>query len=359
MPAYQATTISILELPDFSKIRDGVPWCIDTMSLAHHLGIRNRTLMGMIVRRGKLYKSFAIPKKTGGFRSIHAPEPKLKFVQNRVLKRFLTHLEYPDHIAAYVPDRTTRYSAERHSKKQVLLVIDLKDFFPSTRRAWVRKMFREEFGLPFEVASALADITTVPIDGPKGKRYVVPQGAPTSGAVCNWVANHRIDRAILEECAKWGMDYTRYADDLAFSSNQTVERSQVNRFIRIITKIIKAAGYAINRKKLRVTRPGRQQRLLGMTVNEKPNVIRAQYRALRARIHHVMYKGLDAVAKEMGVASGALLKSQIEGKISYYHMVNPEKAQRLRDQLDQALEHQNALLHAVPNDPVVAKAQPQ
>jgi RNA-directed DNA polymerase len=352
MPAYNQTTISIIDIPDFSKVPEGVPWVIDTMSLAHSLGIRNRTLMGMIVTRSKLYRRFVIPKKSGGKRTIHAPERKLKFVQARLLDRFFSNITYPDHISAYVPERTTRHSAEKHSGKKILIVIDLKDFFPSTRRAWIRKALQDQFHLPFEVVSAIADVSTVRVDTPVGVRYVVPQGAPTSGAICNWVANHRIDGAILAECQKWSMTYTRYADDLAFSCDKEMPRNETNNFIRAICKIIRKGGYTVNRKKLRVARPGRHQRLLGMTVNEKPNIIRLHYRKLRARIHNCKYKGFDAVAQEMSMASGDLLKSQIEGKISYYHMINPEKAAKLKQQLIDAETYQHgAILHGVHSDP--------
>lgn len=336
MPAYNQSSLKIIDIPDFSKLPEGMPWVIDTMSLAHHLGIRNRTLMSMVVNRHKLYNKFVIPKKKGGSRVIHAPSAKLKFVQARILERFLSGLTYPEHIAAYVPERTTRYSAEKHVNKKLLIVIDLKDFFPSTRRAWIRKAIQQEFSLPFEVASAIADVSTIPVETPTGTRYIVPQGAPTSGAICNWVAHNRIDKPLLELCKSAGMEYTRYADDLAFSSDQLLSKDETNRFIRQVSKIIKKGGYEVNRKKLRVTRPGRQQRLLGMTINVKPNIIRLHYRRLRARIHNCKMKGFDNVAIEMGLVSGEALKSQIVGKISYYHMINAEKAAKLMAQYKDA-----------------------
>ena len=200
-----------------------------------------------------------------------------------------------------------------------------------------------ELGYPFEVAGLMADLSTLPVDFVYGRRYIVPQGAPTSGAVCNWVAHNRIDKPLLELCQQWDMAYTRYADDLAFSSAKNLSRGEVNRFIKDAIKIVRAGGYQINHKKLRVARKSRQQRLLGMTVNEKPNVMRVHYRRLRARIHHCKYKGFDRVAAEMNMESGEALKSQIEGLISYYHMINPEKAAKLKQQLEEAKD--GPLLH--------------
>jgi hypothetical protein len=337
MPAFNQTTVEIIDIPRFTQIPEGMPWCFDAMSFAHSLGIRNRTLMHIVTRREKMYKLHSIPKKSGGRRVIHAPERMLKFVQGRLLTRYFTDLDYPAHIAAYVPGRTTRDSAAQHAGKPLLIVMDLKDFFPSTRRSWVRRAIQDEFGYPHQVASLMSDIMTVPMVFPYGRRYVVPQGAPTSGAICNWVAHHRIDKPILELCERWGMTYTRYADDLAFSSPKRLARKETNKFIKAVRKIIKDNDYSVNNKKLRVARSGRQQRLLGMTINEKPNIMRAHYRKMRARLHHCKHKGFDKVAGEMGVVSGAKLRSEIEGKIAYYHMINPVKAGKLKAQLHEVV----------------------
>jgi hypothetical protein len=352
MPAYNQSTITIYQLPDFEKLTESTPWVFDGMTLAHHLGIRHRTLFTAIKRREKEYTRFFIQKKSGSARPIHAPSARLKFIQKRILLRFFTHIVYPEHIAAYVPERTPRDSAEKHSGKAVLLIIDLKDFFTNTRRAWVRHMLQDEFHLPFPVANLLADLVTVPVDTVKGRRHVVPQGAPTSGAICNWVAYHRFDREILKLCEKYGYTYTRYADDLAFSRTADVSKRSVNAFTHDVYKIIQKSGYAINRKKTRVGRPGRQQRLLGMTVNEKPNVMRRDFRAIRARLNHCKYKGYDQVATEMGLASGYALKAKILGTISHFHMINPEKARQLKNKLQEVDAHHAAILHAVQRDPV-------
>lgn len=342
MPAFNKTSIEIIDIPDIERIKEGAPLALDPMSLSHRLGIRNRTLMHMVINRQKMYDLHFIKKKSGGIRMIHAPQKMLKYVQKRVLDRVLNTVEYPDHITAYVKERTTRHGAAQHAGKPLLIVIDIKDFFTSTRRSWVRRALQDEFGYSHRVASVLSDVMTVPFEFKFGKRYIVPQGAPTSGAMCNWVAHHRFDKKILELCEEHGYTYTRYADDLAFSHKKKLPRRKVNAFIREINKILQDAGYRSNRKKTRVQRRGRQQRLLGMTINEKPNVMRQQYRKLRARIHHIHHKGFNAVAGEMGLDSGEQLRSQIEGMISYYKMINPQKATKLQLQLDDAVDHLKA-----------------
>lgn len=336
MPAYNNTEVNIFELPDFEKIPKGMPWVFDLTSFAYSLGIQGRTCTYLVVTRKNQYKKSFIPKKTGGVRMINAPSEKLKFVQKRLLDNYLNKFEYPEHISAYVQGRQTRTSAEKHSGKPLLIIMDLKDFFTTTKRSWIRHVLQKECNYPFLVAGYMADLMTVPIETESGVKHVVPQGAPTSGAIANLVANERIDKKLLKLCEDWGFEYTRYADDLAFSCEKRLSKKDTNKFIKQATKIIKQGGYLVNYKKLRVVRSGRQQRLLGMTINEKPNVIRKHYHNLRARIHHCKYKGFDTVAEEMGLENGETLKSQIEGKLSYYHMINPTKALKLKKQLEDA-----------------------
>jgi len=334
MPGYHKNVLEIMDVnPTFNL---ELPYAFDNTSLAYRLGIQTRTLMYLIIKKAEHYKIHTIPKKSGGMRVIHAPSDRIKYVQSKVLELILNKLEYPPCIGAYVQGRTTRSVAEVHSGKPLLIVIDLKDFFPSTRRAWIRQFFNKKLGYPHNVSSLLADLTTVPIETPVGVRHVVPQGAPTSGAVCNWVAHYKLDVPILVVCAKYGMAYTRYADDLAFSHTERLDRPTTDAFLKEIEALIKTSGYRINYKKLRVVRAGRQQRLLGMTINEKPNIMRMQARNLRARIYHCKAKGFDQVATEMGISSGNTLRMQIEGLISYYHMINPVRAGKLKTQLVEA-----------------------
>lgn len=336
MPAFNATEVEIFDVTELGKIPEILPKAIDATSLAYHLKINTRTLMYLIIRKMDHYKVHTIPKKSGGMRVIHAPSDRMKYVQGRILAEILNKLKYPAHVGAYVQNKTTRETAEVHAGNPLLIVIDIKDFFPSTRRAWVRQFFHEELGYPHIVASLLADMCSVPVTTPVGIRHGVPQGAPTSGAVCNWVAHARLDKPILQICERYGMAYTRYADDLAFSHKEKLDHPTTDKFIAEVVEAIKASGYRINRKKLRITRSGRQQRLLGMTINQKPNIIRNQARNLRARIHHCKTKGFNTVAQEMGIENGQTLLHQIEGMISYYHMINPDKAAQFKQQLETA-----------------------
>jgi len=336
MPAFNTTSVEIIDLPDFSKLPEGLPHVLDSMSLAHALGIRNRTLMHAVINRKDMYTQYTIPKKSGGTRSIHAPNSRLKYIQGKVLSVFLDQLDYPAHVGAYVKNRTTRDTAAVHAGKPLLIVIDLKDFFPSTRRSWLRRYMQQSWHMPYKVASLLSDLMTVPVDFPYGRRYVVPQGAPTSGAICNLVADARLDVLVMPICEKYGMAYTRYADDLAFSHAERLVPAQTDVFIKEISQAIRKAGYTVNRKKLRVARSGRQQRLLGMTINERPNIMRLQSRRLRACLHQCRTKGFEAVAKAQSVESGAKLESHVEGLIAYYHMINPNKAAQFKEDLDKA-----------------------
>lgn len=330
MSAFKKTTIEIIDVPFLPKLPSGAPPLLDNTSLAYRLGIQTYTLTHYVKTRNAQYKTFTIPKKSGGKRTIHAPKERLKWIQERILEKVINPVAVGNHIGAYVKERSTAFSAIQHTNKNVLIILDLENFFGSTRRSWVRKMFTDEFGYSHRVASYLADLVTVPFVDVSGEtRHIVPQGSPTSGAICNWVGINRFDRALLHLCKSLGYIYTRYADDLAFSSAAPQSPDQIRAFIRAVYKIISKAGYRINQKKLRVLRKGKQQRLLGMVVNEKTNIIKKDYKNLRARIHDCAVNGIESVATKMKLTP-AQLHNQISGMLSYYHSVNPTKAALLK-----------------------------
>jgi hypothetical protein len=339
--------VEVYDIAHLQGIPSNVNKVFDLTSVAHMLGVRGSTVSYALHGRRDLYTTFYIEKKSGGKRAIHAPAPIMRFLQGRILNTLLDKVPYPEHVAAYVKRRSTAYSAEKHVGKGTLIVVDLKDFFPSTRQAAIRHALQDYFHFNHYVANLIAALCTVPMQFGYGERNCVPQGGPTSGAICNLVAMHRLDGPVLAVCEEFGLTYTRYADDLAFSTEKVFSEARVRQFLKQLNKAVKSSGYRINYKKTRVARQCNQMRLLGTVVNEKVNVMRLQYKRLRARLHHCYYKGFDQVAKEMGVESGAKLESQIEGMIAYYTMINPQKANKLRIQLEKARKSNAEILHSL------------
>lgn len=309
---------------------------LDARGLAIALDVRISSLWNAVLHTASFYRVAQIPKKSGAIRTLHIPDDKMAWVQRRMLRAFFDRIEWPEHVSAYVLGRAPTDAAALHAGRPVLVILDLKDFFPTTKRQWVRDAFVEMMGFGQEAAEMAANVCTCPwqLTAPKA-RFRVPQGAPTSGAAANLVACHRLDPRILEICGKYGMLYTRYADDLAFSRETDLSREETSGFIREIIEAIKASGFRVNYDKIRVQRKNRQQRLLGLTINEFPNVPKNTYRRLWAIVHRCSTKGIDVVAASWGV-SPELADQQIRGHLIYCGDINPQKLEPLRAKYEMA-----------------------
>lgn len=281
-----------------------------------------------------LYDYRTIPKKSGGKRSLHIPDARLAKLQRKILRTFLNVVDYPPWVSAYVPGRSPIDAAHIHAGHAVLIVLDLKDFFPSTKRAWVRDAFKAEFGLADLSTELLATLVTAPWNPGENRRFVVPQGAPTSGATANIVAMHRLDPHVLRVCEKYGMYYTRYADDLAFTREQPLTRDVTSRFICEIIRAIRRSGYRVNYEKIRVQAQNQQQRLLGMSINAHPNLPKRDYRRLRALVHQCSTRGYAQIALQQGFESVEALQAHLDGMLAYAKPLAPARIARLRTQLD-------------------------
>ena len=210
--------------------------------------------------------------------------------------------------------------------------MDLRDFFPTVTFVRVRGYFIA-MGYGYVVAATLAALLTeaprqvVEVNGerfhvPVGERHCV-QGAPTSPGICNAIV-HRMDRRLAGLASHLGFDYSRYADDLAFSGN---DRRRVGRILKATKRIVESEGFALRTEKTRVARQGSRQRVTGVTVNETLGLSRVERRRLRAMLHE--HRRALGVGGELG-ADEAARGRLVEGKLAYLSMLNPGQAERLR-----------------------------
>lgn len=333
MSSFTETRVELIEFFDKLKF-SGLPLAIDDMSLAYHIGIHNRTLWWLIHTKQKRYHIFEIPKrgKQGDrLRSIQNPDRRLKSVQRVILMKFLVPIPVGSHIGAYVPGRSCMSTAKQHVQKGVIISMDIKDFFPSVKRAMIRQYFNY-IGYPHRVSSLLAELMTY--------KNFVPQGAPTSGAIANLIADHRFDRVILKELKK--MDprwtYTRYSDDIDISHPERQSPEQIHAVINLVKECIQKGGFRSNSEKTKVERQGNRQKVLGIVVNEKPNIPRYEFMRIRCMIHNCMMHGFESQLTRAGKETVPQLISYIRGKISYFKQIDEAKASSLRTKLEGAVQ---------------------
>lgn len=324
-----AQKLAVLDLPVWNTAPE----------VATAMGISAPQLAFLTFHRGAAktdhYHRFQIPKRRGGMRNVSAPKGKLRTAQSFVLEQVLAKVPVHEAVAAFAPGTSTVQNAARHMGAQVVVRLDLKDFFPSISFARVRRGF-SSLGYSGAASTVLALLCTeaprvqVTLDGETrhvavGER-VLPQGACTSPALSNLLCR-RLDARLSGLAQKFGWTYSRYADDLIFSSISS--ETDVKTLVSCARAIIRDEKLVINDEKTRVMRPNARQCVTGLVINSQdadaPRPARADLRRFRAFLHAYESQGREAMTQKLG--RDALAHAR--GMLSYLHMSQPEKAKRL------------------------------
>lgn len=274
--------------------------------------------------------------KRRGMRLMEAPKARLRALQRRILREILDPV--PAHAAAhgFRRGRSCQTYARPHIGRLVVLRMDLRDFFPRIPAARVHALF-ETLGYPEAVARLLTGLCTnrVPMSVARhdnlgwaaSKWYGVPhlpQGAPTSPALANLSAL-RLDLRLAALAATLGAEYTRYADDLAFSGGESLRR-RVGRVALNIAAIALEEGFEVNhRKTLAMHRSGRQK-LAGIVVNERPNIMRADFDRLKATLTNCVRHGPSS--QNRGSKLG--YRAHLTGRVAHVENLNKNRGSKLR-----------------------------
>ncbi|HYE18850.1 MAG TPA: reverse transcriptase family protein [Tepidisphaeraceae bacterium] len=319
-----------------------LPVLHDAAQLAAAIRIPLATLRWLTYhRRGATlvhYHRYDVAKKTGKARSISAPKPALKGAQAWVLEHVLSRVPAEPQVHGFVPGRSIVSNAAPHVGRAVVINLDLKDFFPSITFRRVKGVF-EALGYSEQVATVLALLCTEPPRVPaevRGKRYhvalgerVLPQGASTSPAITNLLCR-KLDKRLTGLAARLGFTYTRYADDLTFSSDDT---SRINWLFRGVRMILKAEGLTEHADKTHVMRRSGRQEVTGVTVNARTTLGRDEARELRATLHNAAKHGLESQNREKRPNFAAYLR----GRVAFASMVDPVRAPQWQSKLRAAL----------------------
>lgn len=354
MPTYKQNFLERIEVREPLIKYPDVPLIVDDWTLAFRLGFTGKTFWYIVEQRHLLYEEFMLKKKSGGLRRTFDPSSLLRVFQTQMRARILLPLvsHLGPHVAAYQVGKSTVDAAAAHireckvcddttkpgtsptkhdcPRRGVKFKMDLKDFFLSTRRSWIRKYFHEVVGYNHYASSLLGQLlTTTYTDEKKRKRNGVPPGALTAGDICNLVCDWKIDQPLLRVLPK-SWRYTRYADDLYFSCDTPLPPKEVNAVIQLVSDVIKESGYRVNWKKLQVQHWRRPQRVLGININRKLNIPANEFR----RMHMILYKakkhGFEAQLPFAKKESVPKLHAWIVGKLNYFTRFAPEKTAKLQ-----------------------------
>ena len=286
-------------------------------SLEQDLSISAKTLYAVSNNISKHYHKAKLSKKSGGYRNLAVPDEVLKSIQKQIDEVLLIHMPVSRYAKAYRFGSSTLHNAKHHVGKQVVLKLDILHFFDSVRYSTVKdKVFPEEiYAEPLRILLTMLCY----------HKDALPQGAPSSPAITNIIL-YEFDELVGQWCRERGIAYTRYCDDMTFSGD--FDPAEVIRFVRLE---LKKMGFLLNEQKTRIQRPGQQQSVTGIVVNEKLSIPANYRRKLRQELYYCRNFGIQEHLQKTGLEIPEdAYRMQLLGKINYVLQVHPDD----RDVLD-------------------------
>jgi RNA-directed DNA polymerase len=282
--------------------------------LADFLNIPRKQLSYHLYIKGinNSYTSFEIKKKNGGIRKIHAPSEELKGIQRKLVRGLSTFMidkwKKKNISHGFQKNKGIITNANIHRNKWLVWNIDIENFFESIHFGRVRGFFEKNnnFSLSTEIATVIAQISCY-----DGK---LPQGAPSSPIISNLICEI-LDNRISKIAKKYKLDYTRYADDLTFSTNDKNIRNMQIGFYKEISNELTKAGFKINEKKNRLQLRDSRQVVTGLVVNKKINVNRIFYKQTRAMANQLYKQGSFEINGEPATLN------QLEGRFAFINQL--------------------------------------
>jgi hypothetical protein len=315
--------------------------------VARLLEVKPGMLSYLLYKKPKvfLYAKFDIPKRHGGTREIWAPDGDLKLVQHRLANLLQNCVEEinaaRDHIEGgkrygvahgFKRKHTIMTNAREHVTRRYVFNVDLQDFFGTINFGRVRGFFLKDknFALHESVATVITQIAC--------HDNKLPQGSPCSPVISNLIG-HIMDMTLVRLASATGCSYSRYADDLTFSSNRSEFPSRVARQDgddkglwhagQDLKRLISRAGFKLNDKKTRMQYRDSRQDVTGLVVNRKVNVPATYRYTVRAMVDHALetgtferiFKKVDAAGVETTFRQTGTNR-QLIGMLSYIDQVD-------------------------------------
>ena len=291
-------------------------------------------------RAVKGYKRFRIPKKSGGFREIAAPQKSLLMIQECLNVIFQALYEPSPVATGFLPGMSVVDNASRHVGMNYVFNTDIKDFFPSIGKGRIYKLLLlKRYGFNPDIAMRIAGLCCMkvvkkdPKTGEKHVDYVLPQGSPASPILTNMICQN-LDRRLNGLAKRFNVNCSRYADDITFSSSHNVY-SRGGEFRGELKRIIEGQGFTMNEPKTRLQRKSERQEVTGVIVSDRVNVNRQYVRDLQSILYIWERYGYDTAFARFSshyrqtrpnnhFGGKDFMEHVIHGKLMYMKMVKGE-----------------------------------
>ena len=295
------------------------PELADEATLLAHINVSAAELKKIWWFRHRMYSQFNIAKRSGKIRTITAPDQRLKIIQ-RKLAPLLDQLYRPRQpVHGFVPDRSVKTNAEAHGRRRFVVNLDLRDFFPTITEKRVTGLLRA-LGVDKSVSEIVARLCC--------HMGQLPQGAPTSPVLSNMIC-YRLDTDLQLVAKSARAIYTRYADDITFSSYQpptplfetavpSAGRFSPDALAAQLRAAIINNGFVLNPDKAHYAERNSRRMVTGVKINAGLNVDRRYIRRIRAMLHSIENVGLTAAEAKYASGGGkGSLAAHLRGKIAY------------------------------------------
>lgn len=262
----------------FNKFRAlGIAPLFSGMDLAIVLGIGPGLLRSILINPNRHYNKFPLIKSDGSRRCISSPRTYLKVIQWWLLDNILIHLPVSSHAFGFRRGVGITHNAAHHLGSRHFLNVDIKSFFDSVQQDQVLSIF-ELYGYNHSTSQILSELCCL--------NGCLPQGAPTSPAIGNQVLRN-LDNSLSDLCGPRSIKYSRYADDLTFSSRVMIDAD----FLREVSERVSHSGFELKAEKTRWAGPGGRTEVTGLIVREFVQPPLGWRKKQRAALHNLKKKG--------------------------------------------------------------------
>lgn len=302
---------------------------LNTYHFSNLVGIKWKVLKKIINSPDKFYYNFQISKKMGGKRTINVPNSSLELCQKYIKVKILDNIELHSSAHGFVNSKSIITNAKEHVNNEMILNIDLKDFFSSISRKKVFYVFNGICGYDNSLSHCLTKLVMY--------KNGLPQGACTSPIISN-IVTFKLDLRLKKLSDKLGINYSRYADDITFSGNKNIINSKLLFFVK---SIINECGYQINDKKTRFESKYGRQEVTGLIVNNGKVSIPKQYiQNLRKDLYYIKKYGIEEHKKRNNIYN-AFYQEHIKGQIMFVYSVDKNKGMKLLNEYNLIFENTN------------------
>lgn len=338
----------------------GLPAILSLNHLARHVKVSYGYLRAVVARRrDEAYRAFKIRKLSGGNRTICVPEPALLRTQRWLNRHILSKTTIHDRSYAYAPESSALACATMHCSCKWLIKLDIRQFFESISEIQVYRVFSGLGYAPlvsFELARICtrisshsrtynkeiwqahsADYSIIDYsEHHSGWIGHLPQGAPTSPMLSN-IVMYDFDDAVQKLADANGLYYTRYSDDLMFSTALgRLNRKTVVSFVGQVFKIMKRVGLRPHTSKTVIAPPGARKVVLGLLVDQDHPRLTHEFKSgLRQHFHFIEKFGPVEHALRRNFDSVWGLRNHLQGLLSYAITVEPEFGKELLGRFNQ------------------------